>query len=242
MLWAAIVNFDIRILHWLNAFGGRSPHFDKIIEYLNHTQLRYAVIVCFCWWCWFRDTDASARTQARRHLLRTFAAGIVAIFVARLLALTLPFRVRPRFEPAVHFVASDPYSTDLIDWSSFPSDHAVMFSALAVGLCFVSWRAGLLALLYTVLIIDLPRIYLGIHYPTDIIAGLVLGAVISYAMNVVSVFDGPTNWALRWERESPGVFYAALFFVTLEFSTMFESVRELAARVTTLAAYLTGSR
>jgi hypothetical protein len=59
----------------------------------------------------------------------------------------------------------------LSGWSSFPSDHACLFFALATGLCLISPVIGGLALLHASLIVSLPRIYLGLHYPTDVLAG-----------------------------------------------------------------------
>jgi len=113
-----------------------------------------------------------------------------------------------------------------------------MFSALAIGLCFISWRMGLLALLYTAVVICFPRIYLGLHYPTDIIAGLALGALIGYGMNVLPVCKYLTSRALRWEGTSPGSFYCALFLATFEFSTMFDSLRDAALRATRVVSDL----
>jgi membrane-associated phospholipid phosphatase len=238
---SAVNGFDLAILHGLNALVGRSANFDKGIEFLADTELKGAIFVSVYWWYWFRVTDTATITRTREHVLRTLCAGIVAIFAARVLALTLPFRLRPRFEPALHLVLPDPGATGLMDWSSFPSDHAVMFSALAVGLCFISWRTGLLALLYTAFIICLPRICLGIHYPTDIIAGLALGALIGYCMNVAPVCKNLTRRALRWESTSPGSFYCALFLVIFEFSTMFNSLRAVALHAARFVVPLAGA-
>jgi undecaprenyl-diphosphatase len=238
-MWSnAASGFDLSILHWLNAFVGRSTSFDGGIAFLADTDFRGAAFVSVYWWLWFRKTDTATLTRTREHLLRTLCAGVLAILAARVLALTLPFRVRPLFEPAIHFVVPNLAPANFMDWSSFPSDHAVMFSALAVGLCFVSWRVGLLALLYTAVIICFPRIYLGLHYPTDIIAGLALGALIGYGMNLLPVCKCLTSRALRWESTSPGSFYCALFLVTFEFSTMFDSLRDAALRATRVVSHL----
>ncbi len=63
------------------------------------------------------------------------------------------------------------------DWS-FPSDHSVMAGAAAVGLLLVSRRLGLAAVLAAV-IMAVTRVYVGAHYPHDVLAGLVVGGLVS---------------------------------------------------------------
>lgn len=60
----------------------------------------------------------------------------------------------------------------------FPSDHSVIAGALAVGLLFVGWRIGVLGVLLA-LSVAFARVYAGVHYPGDVVAGLLLGAVIA---------------------------------------------------------------
>jgi undecaprenyl-diphosphatase len=238
-MWsAALSNLDLSILYGLNVMVGRSTNLDKIIDYLADTDLVATLFVSLFWWCWFSNTDVASSTRTREHVLRTLFGGVVAIFAARILALTLPFRVRPRFDPALHFVAPVGSPTDLVDWSGFPSDHAVMFAALAAGLCFISRRAGAIAFLYAFFLICLPRVYLGLHYPSDIVAGLTLGAAVGYWMNVAPVSGRLASRALRCESASPAGFYLVLFIVSFEFSTMFFSLRTAALSTARFAAHL----
>jgi len=84
---------------------------------------------------------------------------------------------RPRpfaVESAVHA------GVDPLDAFSFPSGHtlhAVAFSAIAVA--YYPMLAVLLAP-FTVLV-ALSRVVLGLHYPSDVLAGAALGALIAYA-------------------------------------------------------------
>lgn len=59
---------------------------------------------------------------------------------------------------------------------SFPSSHATVFSALAVVMFFENKKLGIFFAVSAVLI-GLSRIVAGVHYPVDILAGLVLGSV-----------------------------------------------------------------
>src|SRR5258706_14799485 len=88
-------------------------------------------------------------------------------------------------QPLVGLIArTRPYTThpDLLilagrgsDWS-FPSDHATMAGAAAVGLWFVSRRLGLWASIAAVAMV-FARIYVRAHYPADVAAGLAVRAV-----------------------------------------------------------------
>ena len=60
---------------------------------------------------------------------------------------------------------------------SFPSDHAVMAGAVAAGLFLVSRRLGLAAALAAG-VMAATRVYVGAHYPWDVVAGLALGAAV----------------------------------------------------------------
>ncbi len=76
--------------------------------------------------------------------------------------------------------ASIPHTLLLVSRSTdygFPSDHATMAGAVATGLCYVNRRLGILAWVAAVLL-AFSRVYVGAHYPHDVIAGLVVGAVV----------------------------------------------------------------
>ena len=75
--------------------------------------------------------------------------------------------------------------------AGFPSDHAVMAGAATVGLWLVHRRLGVLAALASV-IMGFARVYVGAHYPQDVLAGFALGAVVSGAGYVLA------RPVLRW--------------------------------------------
>ena len=126
--------FDVNILEFFNRFAHHAHILDESVVTLDTPVLKGGVVVAFVWWAWFADEGPDA-SRRRRILLSTLAASIMSVAVARSIAHVLPFRVRPLYEPELHFVppfgASD---IDLESWSSFPSDHAVLFFTLATGL------------------------------------------------------------------------------------------------------------
>jgi membrane-associated phospholipid phosphatase len=221
--------FDAFLIRRMNSLVGRSELFDKVIAYLSDNALVTALLIAVFWAYWFRLGDPAKMQKTREHLLVTMWAAIAGIVIARALALNLPFRVRPRYDPSIHFLVADPRNPGLMDWSAFPSDHAVMYSALAVGLCFVSLRLGLIAALYVVCAICFPRAYLGYHYPTDLLVGMIIGSMCAYGFNLQASRRWLAAPLLPCERSSPRAFYMALFFLTFQFATMFDSLRASAS-------------
>jgi membrane-associated phospholipid phosphatase len=82
--------------------------------------------------------------------------------------------------------------------AGFPSDHATAAGAVAAGLFFVSWRLGLVTTVWAALI-AFSRIYVGVHFPQDVAAGLALGAVVAIigAFIVVPILTRIAEWLTR---------------------------------------------
>lgn len=87
------------------------------------------------------------------------------------------------------------------DWS-FPSDHSVMAGAAAMGLFLVSRRLGAITAVAAVLMAAV-RVYVGAHYPHDVVAGVALGAVVvGFGWLLVR---RPLTWLVHHGRSLPVV-------------------------------------
>lgn len=85
---------------------------------------------------------------------------------------------------------------------SFPSDHAVMASAVAAGLLLAHRRLGAVAVV-AALMMAFARVYIAAHYPWDVIAGLALGAAV--ALGGWALLRRPLTALTAWLRELPGI-------------------------------------
>jgi undecaprenyl-diphosphatase len=163
-------------------------------------------LVAIIWWGWFKSNGRQA--QAREHIIATLFSCFIAMLLARVLASTLPFRPRPLHDNTLVFLR--PYGmgeTEIEHWSSFPSDHAVLFFSLCTGIFFISNKAGAFAFTYTVLFIALPRIYLGLHYPSDIVVGAVIGITIALIGNVYLIRSNGVKSIINFSVSKPDIFY-----------------------------------
>ncbi|MGP4048232.1 phosphatase PAP2 family protein [Streptomyces sp. 2A115] len=93
-----------------------------------------------------------------------------------------------------------PDPVDSAHYSAFPSGHA-MTAAVVCGLLLwllhlygagrVLWRAALALAVVSVVGVGLTRVYLGVHWPTDVLGGWLLGAVaVALAVASYSRFRG----------------------------------------------------
>lgn len=79
---------------------------------------------------------------------------------------------------------------------SFPSGHAMASASLAVALVLLAhgsrwqWLVAAGATLF-VLLVGMARVYLGVHFPSDILAGWAAGAAWVFAMHQVVVHRAP---------------------------------------------------
>jgi len=157
---------------------------------------------------WFRDVNRFAAHTGWLHTpMRLYASYGIVVFAALLLAgwwvarrrgdlarvacsLWAPLGVllalainqpianavaEPRPYAALsHVLVLVPRHTDY----SFPSDHAVMAGAVALALLVVDRTLGWVAAALAVLM-AFARVYVGAHFPLDVLVGLAVGALIS---------------------------------------------------------------
>ncbi len=219
--------FDLSISSFINGFAQRSFRFDKIAVFLSDSDLLKGVAVfALIWWLWFRNQDVRRKREA-------LLAAMFASFPALAIAWTLSVLVsRPRPLNETRFLFRVPYGADATGWvnhNSFPSDHAVLFFALATGIFLASRRAGWFTFAYVTTMICLPRLYLGAHYSTDILGGAALGISMAWLANRESIRKPLTNWAMRWLDARPAEFYCVFFLVTYVMAELFTPILKMLA-------------
>jgi len=234
--------FDTRITIFLNSFAHRWWTLDMIVGHLESNLLQGVLALAVFYFVWFQsgeETNSVEVTKKHQSMLCALLICVPAVLTARALAWGVRYRVRPIFNPDLHLHTA--YSFDpsgLIGWSSFPSDHAVLFFALATGIFLVSRKAGLLLYTHAIVFVTIPRVYLGLHYPSDILVGALLGCGFGYAAKWSGLRSLVTRPAWRLQEFSPGLFHACLFSLAYETANMFDDVRHAAVQAWQVARVL----
>ncbi|GAA5160795.1 MULTISPECIES: phosphatase PAP2 family protein [Amycolatopsis] len=151
-------------------FARSTPWLHGFFEvYTNAGLVLLAVLVAAMWWR-ARGRPAEAMAAALWVPL-----GVLLAYGLSNLVKVLVREPRPCLRyPGTPTVAPCDFATDY----SFPSNHVVLAVSAAVGLLLVAWRVGLLAFVLAALV-GFSRVYVGAHYPHDVLAGAVLGAAVA---------------------------------------------------------------
>jgi len=166
--------FDDGLLLWLNGFAGKLPAFDGAMQLVAGDYLLPLAFVLVLTGLWFSGANARIRELRQRAAF----IGMASLGLANIPILILnSIWVRPR-----PFVDLGDQVTLLFypptDPSSFPSNVATVGFAIASSVWIVHRSLGY-TLFAAALVLGFSRVYLGVAYPTDVIAGAALGIVVA---------------------------------------------------------------
>lgn len=126
--------------------------------------------------------------KTRKTGLRVLIALLISLIVGNIILKPLVARPRPYWVKDVDILVKH-----LKDYS-FPSGHSYAASAFAASLRyeFKKWSIFWFAL---AILMGISRLYLFVHYPTDVIAGLILGVLFAMGANKIvnHFYKGATN-------------------------------------------------
>lgn len=162
------MDLDTRIFYYVNDFARDTPWLHTVVStYAADGVVLFAMCLLVGWWLARRANDSTAMAAAIWAPIGVLAAVAINQPIANTINASRPCNALP------HIVVLH-CNTD----GGFPSDHAMMAGAVTAGVWLVNRRLGIITAL-AALLMAFARVYVGAHYPQDVVAGLALGAVIS---------------------------------------------------------------
>lgn len=168
---------DTAAFRAVNRFAQRTGWLHPVgVAFARYGIVLFGVALLVGWWL--------GRSRADTATVAAVACAVVAVFVALGLAQMIGHQV-DRARPYDTIPGAGVLIARTKDFS-FPSDHATTSGAVAAGLWFVDRRLGRVTAGLAV-VMAAARVYVGAHYPLDVLAGLLLGAAVAVAVNRLAV-------------------------------------------------------
>ena len=159
------MNIDFAIFSFLHGFAGQAKFFDWLIIFLADGLAYILVFIALIYLVFIKS-----RILQWRLFLSVLLAVILSRGVITELFRFFYFRARPfialSFAPLI----------DKLSSAAFPSGHAAFFFALSGVLFFENKSLGIWFFAASILM-GIARVAAGVHWPTDIIAGFLIGVL-----------------------------------------------------------------
>jgi undecaprenyl-diphosphatase len=212
---------DVSIYRVVNGLCGWSPTLDRVVFHL--AALTGLLFMGIFGLLWYRQDEGQIRR--RETLLLIIPAVALALILNRTISTLLPFRARPMYAIGAN-APSYPWTFDFVNWSSFPSDNATYLFAITACLWTISRTSGLIFGIFSACVV-FGRVYFGIHYPSDVFAGALLGLATGFAVIRAATRASLTRPLLAYEKQMPAYFYGLLFLVLAEVMSGFPNTRHV---------------
>ncbi|WP_438292602.1 phosphatase PAP2 family protein [Streptomyces sp. HUAS TT7] len=168
-------NPDVSLLYDINGLAKDAPSWlDRAMAFVGEygILLGLVLVVLWCWWSVRRGEDRQSAVASVAGIVWAPLAAGIAVLV------NMPIRgfvERPR--PFLDHKGLDVLVDGKSDFS-FVSDHATLAMAIGAGLFVANRKFGLIAL-GLALLEGFCRVYMGVHYPTDVVGGFALGTAVA---------------------------------------------------------------
>ncbi len=165
----AMMDSNLSVFLPINAFARATPWLQgPMLDIAQYGVVAFVVLLGLGWWVARRSGDTARQAAALWAPIGTLLAVALNQPLAAMIGEPRPVVAAPG---ALILLpgAGDP---------GMPSDHATMAGAVTVGLLLVSRRLGAVSAA-AALLLTFSRVYVGAHFPLDVLVGLCTGAAIS---------------------------------------------------------------
>ena len=165
----SVVAYDLNLSLAINRYAGKWDMLDLIISIFASDYFFPVIFALFLVGIWFNGSEQKERV-VNQHIVifsiisLAFVNWIVFVINAYL------FRPRPFENEQISLIFYE--ATD----SSFPSNALAVLFAISITTLITNRRYGI-SLMILSIVYGISRIYVGVHYPLDILSALILGVI-----------------------------------------------------------------
>ncbi|MFI7383582.1 phosphatase PAP2 family protein [Streptomyces sp. NPDC049813] len=172
-------NPDVSLLYDINGLTDATPGWlDRALEFVGEYGILLGLVLVVVWSWW------GARKRGALDDAASSVAAVVWAPLAAAVAVLVNVPIRSFVERPRPFKDHDGL-TVLVDGKndfSFVSDHATLAMAMGAALFVANRRLGLAGLALAV-VEGFCRVFMGVHYPTDVIGGFALGTAVALLLS-----------------------------------------------------------
>jgi len=159
---------DVFLFQFINNFS----HKNQLLDFLSIFFAQYLIYLLMGFLVLLFILTRKDKMKVRLMIMLSFLAGLLSRFLVKALLVDFIKRARPfiffhNISPLI-MVSQNEY------FQSFPSGHIIFLFALSTVLYRLNKKLGIVFFLSSS-IVGMARIFVGIHWPSDIIAGAILG-------------------------------------------------------------------
>ncbi len=165
-----LIKLDHLIFEWINQFAFRWVWLDIVGIFFAEYLIYLMVVVLFLFLLKFKKN------------WKMILAALISAFTARFIITGLIRLLKPRSRP---FISSNVnLLIDKVNQQSFPSGHASFTFGLAIVVYLYNKKWGVVFFLLAFLI-SIARVFTGVHWPSDILAGAAVGIFSGWLINKI---------------------------------------------------------
>jgi len=166
------MSIDWTLFELCNGLAGRSPTLDAVIRVLMNDYALTTALVLLLFGLWFTGKSRTVREQNQRAVLSAIASMLLGNLFVKALNLVF-YRPRPFADHTVTLLFYRPSD------SSFPSNPTSIGFCIATSVWWFNRKMGLVLYVLASLL-GLARLCGGVHYPSDILGGALIGMFSAY--------------------------------------------------------------
>ncbi len=161
---------DYYLFQQINQFAGRWTCLDNLSIFFAEYSGYFLILLLFIFLL------LKSKKKYSVMILETILAGILSRIVISNIIRAIYYRPRPFIAHQVNLLLEHGAE------GSFPSGHAAFFFAISTIVYFFNKKAGIFFLVISFLM-GIARVFVGIHYPRDILAGIFIGVISAWLIN-----------------------------------------------------------